>query len=103
MFSQRFKKNYKEFNENVKPNAINIDQDIDPSWAIENLNNICIQGGMNPEILLKDEKAALLETEKYLDIFKNTPYIFNLGHGILPTTDPIIVKKIVDKINLRGK
>ena len=71
MFSQRFKKNYKEFNENVKPNAINIDQDIDPSWAKKNLNNICIQGGMNPEILLKDEKAALLETEKYLDIFKN--------------------------------
>jgi uroporphyrinogen decarboxylase len=102
-FPKGLKKNYKEFNENVKPDAINIDQDIDPLWAIENLNNICIQGGMNPEILLKDEKVALLETEKYLDIFKNTPYIFNLGHGILPATDPIIVKKIVDKINLRGK
>ena len=38
--------------------------------------------------------------EKYLEIFKNNPYIFNLGHGILPETNPSIVKKIVDRVNL---
>ena len=61
---------------------------------------MCIQGGMNPEILLKSEKTVLEEMEKYLAIFKNNPYIFNLGHGILPETNPSIIKKIVDSVNL---
>jgi uroporphyrinogen decarboxylase len=53
---------------------------------------------MNPNILLKDEKIALQEVDKYLSTFKNYSYIFNLGHGILPQTDPEIIRKIVDKI-----
>ena len=59
-----------------------------------------IQGGMNPNILLEDEKIALEEMEKYLEVFKNNPYIFNLGHGILPETNPSIIKKIVDRVNI---
>ena len=54
---------------------------------------------MSPKILLGNERTALEETERYLQTFKNNPYIFNLGHGILPETDPGIVKKIVDKVN----
>ena len=38
------------------------------------------------------------EVDKYLEIFKNKPYIFNLGHGILPNTKPEIIKKIVNKV-----
>ena len=54
---------------------------------------------MDPNLLLKNEKTAMEETEKYLDAFKNNPYIFNLGHGILPKTNPNIIKKIVDRVN----
>ena len=32
---------------------------------------------------------------KYLDAFKNKPYIFNLGHGVLPNTDPSMVDYLV--------
>ncbi len=98
-FPRGLKNNYKKFVERVKPDAINIDQEVDPIWAKRNLNNICIQGGMSPKILLGNERTALEETERYLQTFKNNPYIFNLGHGILPETDPGIVKKIVDKVN----
>ena len=89
------KNNYKKFIEEVKPDGINIDYEIDPLWAKDNLNNICIQGGMNPDLLLKDEKIVLEETEKYLEIFKNNPYIFNLGHGILPETNPEMVENLI--------
>ena len=98
-FPRGLKNNYKKFVERVKPDAINIDQEVDPIWAKRNLNNICIQGGMSPKILLGNERTALKETDRYLQTFKNNPYIFNLGHGILPETDPGIVKKIVDKVN----
>ena len=99
-FPKGLKENYKKFLEEVKPDAINIDYDIDPSWAKNNFGNTCIQGGMNPNILLEDEKIALEEMEKYLEVFKNNPYIFNLGHGILPETNPSIIKKIVDRVNI---
>ena len=99
-FPKGLKSNYKNFIEKVKPNAISIDYEVDPLWAKSNLNNICIQGGMSPELLLKSEKQALEETDRYLEIFKNIPYIFNLGHGILPETNPEVIKKIVDRVKL---
>ena len=43
---------------------------------------------MDPKILLKDKESLKKEAKKYLDIFKDHPYIFNLGHGILPETKP---------------
>ena len=58
---------------------------------------------MDPRLLLESEKKVLKETERYLEIFRNNPYIFNLGHGILPETNPNIIKKIVDKVNLITK
>ena len=97
-FPKGLNTNYKKFIEIVKPNAVNIDYGIDPLWAKENLNDVCIQGGMSPEILLQNEDKVLHEVGRYLEIFKNSPYIFNLGHGILPKTDPEIIKKIVNKV-----
>ena len=36
---------------------------------------------MDPKILLTDKETIKKEAKKYLDIFKDHPYIFNLGHG----------------------
>ena len=97
-FPRGLKNNYKEFVNNVKPNGISIDSDLDPSWVKNNLNNVCIQGGINPELLLKEENNLIFEIERYLEIFKNNSYIFNLGHGILPQTNPEVVNKVVEKV-----
>ncbi len=97
-FPKGLKENYKSFVDIVKPNCISIDHEIDPEWAKKNLKNICIQGGMDPHLLLKDEKEALGEVDRYLNIFKNNSYIFNLGHGILPQTNPDLIERIVSKI-----
>ena len=99
-FPKGLKQNYKEFVNKVKPDAISIDYEIDPQWAKNNFNNICIQGGMKPKLLFESEEKIMEETDKYLEIFKNKPYIFNLGHGILPNTNPEVIKKIVDKVRL---
>ena len=48
-------KNYKEFCEVVKPDAINIDYNINPSKIIDELN-LPIQGGLDPKILLSDKE-----------------------------------------------
>ena len=87
-------KDYKLYCEQTKPDAINIDYNLNLNNILKHLE-IPIQGGMNPEILLADKETIKNETKKYLDIFKDHPYIFNLGHGILPNTDPLMVDYLV--------
>ena len=79
----------------MKPNGLNIDYEVDPVWARKNLTNVTLQGGMNPTILLKNENEIYAEAKKYLDIFRDVPYIFNLGHGLVPQTSPDKLDKLV--------
>jgi len=88
-------KNYKEFCEIVKPDAVNIDYNVKPKEIIQNIK-IPIQGGLDPKILLTDKVTLKKETTKYLEIFKDHPYIFNLGHGVLPETKPEMVELLVN-------
>ncbi len=90
-------KDYKNFCDIVKPSAVNIDYDIDPKDIVKNID-IPIQGGLDPKILLQDEDILEKETKKYLSIFKDHPYIFNLGHGILPETKIEMVEKLVKTV-----
>ena len=86
---------YKEFNELVKPNGINLDQFIDPLWAKNNLKDVVIQGGLSPNVFFKSDKEMISEATKYMKTFQGLPYVFNLGHGLLPETDPDKVKKLI--------
>ena len=94
-FPKGIKDNYDNFNNIVKPDGINIDYEIDPLWAKENLKNVVLQGGLDPRILLKSEAEMFEGATKYIKTFKDTPYIFNLGHGLLPETDPDKVEKLI--------
>ncbi len=98
-FPKGLNKEYKKFLEIVKPDGLSIDYNIDPNWAKENLKDVCIQGGMDPKILLEKEEKVFSEVEKYLNIFNNSPYIFNLGHGVVPDTKPEVIKKVINKVN----
>ena len=94
-FPKGIKKNYAKFNEKVKPDGLSLDYDIDPFWAKKNLKNVVLQGGMHPKVLLKTKDKIYKEAKKYLDIFKDVPYIFNLGHGVLPQTNPVKLRQLI--------
>ena len=87
-------KNYKNYCDIVKPDAINIDYDVNPISIYKEIN-IPIQGGLDPKVLLTDTENLKKQALKYLDIFKDHPYIFNLGHGVLPGTNPDMVDYLV--------
>jgi uroporphyrinogen decarboxylase len=95
-FPKGIKEKYKNFNNLVKPNGINIDYNIDPIWAKENLKETVIQGGLDPKTLLLSDQEISYNAKKYLDAFKGLPYIFNLGHGMLPETNPEKVRKLIE-------
>ena len=90
-------KNYKNYCDIVKPDAINIDYDIDPVSICKEIK-IPVQGGLDPKILLTDKENLKKETLKYLNTFKDHPYIFNLGHGVLPETNPDMVEYLVKTV-----
>ena len=87
-------KNYKNFCEIVKPDAICIDYEVDPIKISREIK-IPIQGGLDPKILLTDKENIKKNTENYLNIFQDYPYIFNLGHGVLPETKPETVEYLI--------
>ena len=90
-------KNYKEFCDIVKPDVISIDYNVNPKEILKFVK-IPVQGGLDPKILLTNKETLKKETLKYLETFKNHPYIFNLGHGILPETNPEIVEYLVQTV-----
>jgi len=94
-FPRGIRENYKNFNNLVKPDGINIDYNVDPKWAKENLKDTVIQGGLDPKILLLSDEEIYKNSRKYLDAFKGLPYVFNLGHGMLPETNLEKVDKLI--------
>ena len=94
-FPKGIGENYIDFCSIVKPDCISIDYEQDPKWIKEKLNGLPIQGGLDPKILLKDKEEIKKNTEHYLNVFKDYPYIFNLGHGILPETKPETIEYII--------
>ena len=94
-FPKGINKKYKDFNDIVKPNALNLDYEIDPMWAKQNLKNVILQGGLDPKILFLSDQEIVSKATKYLNVFKDVPYIFNLGHGLLPETDPDKLDKLI--------
>ena len=90
-------KNYKNYCDIIKPDVISIDYNIDPFLICKEIT-IPVQGGLDPKILLTDTENLKKQTFKYLDIFKDHPYIFNLGHGVLPETNPDMVDYLVKTV-----
>ena len=88
---------YKKFVDNVNPDIISIDYNVDPSIITDTIN-IPVQGGLNPKILLQNKEIVRNEVTKYLKTFDKKRYIFNLGHGVLPETNPDMVRYLVDEV-----
>jgi uroporphyrinogen decarboxylase len=80
--------------------AISIDWrlPIDVAWDL--IGERAIQGNLDPAILLAGRDASLRKTREILERVGGRPgHIFNLGHGILPGTDPDVLKAVVDFVH----
>ncbi len=94
-FPKGINESYVDFCSAVKPDCISIDYELDPKWVKKSLKDVTIQGGLDPKILLTDKENIKKNTENYLNIFSDYPYIFNLGHGVLPETKPETVEYLI--------
>jgi uroporphyrinogen decarboxylase len=74
-------------------------QPIDEAWKIVG-HDRGIQGNLDPVAVLAGRDVALRKTREILERVGGRPgHIFNLGHGILPPTDPDVLKAVVDFVH----
>jgi len=97
-FPKGIGKNYIDYCSIVQPDCISIDSNINPKWIKKKLKGTPIQGGLDPKILLNNKEKIKENVKNYLNVFKGYPYIFNLGHGVLPQTKPETIEYIIQII-----
>ena len=77
--------------------ALSIDTGIGAHWAAKELQpHICVQGNLDPLMLVVGGRAMEDEAARILDKLGNGPFIFNLGHGVVPQTPPDHVARLVE-------
>lgn len=87
---------YRHFVEFVPVDGVSLDTSVPADWAAEQLPKVCLQGNLDPIALLSGGDGMLNDTRHLLNKLAGRPHIFNLGHGVLPPTNPDTVKRLVD-------
>ena len=65
--------------------------------------NTAIQGNLDPTLCLAEWSVVEKEAREVLKAAGGQPgHIFNLGHGVLPETDPAILEQLVELIHNEG-
>ena len=77
--------------------ALSIDTGIGAHWAAKELQpHICLQGNLDPMMLVVGGAALERETTRILDKLGHAAHVFNLGHGVVPQTPPENVAQLVE-------
>ena len=80
-------------------NAVGLDWMIDRSFARERIQSrVAVQGNLDPLALLAGGAALDREVDAVREAFAGGPFVFNLGHGILPDTPVAHVERMLKRV-----
>jgi uroporphyrinogen decarboxylase len=83
----------------VPIDAVGLDWMIELSFARDQIQPLrTIQGNLDPLVLLAGGAALDRGVDAILEAFGRQPFIFNLGHGILPDTPIAHVERLVARV-----
>ncbi len=82
----------------VPVDGLSLDTAVPPAALRRALPGLCLQGNLDPVALLTGGSAMLREADRILGALASGPFIFNLGHGVLPDTDPEAVAALVGHV-----
>jgi uroporphyrinogen decarboxylase len=72
---------------------------IGEGWGIVGEDR-AVQGNLDPVSLLAGSEVAVARADRILEEVGGRPgHIFNVGHGILPETDPAVIRAVVDHVH----
>ena len=81
--------------------AVGVDDRTELDWAIDQLGGSCpVQGNLNPALLTAPWPVIEQAVVECLRAGRQAPgHVFNLGHGVPPTTDPAVLTRIVEFVH----
>ena len=83
--------------------GIGLDSAVPAAWARQEIQRQCtVQGNLDPLMLVAGGTAMTNEVRRITAVLKNGPFVFNLGHGILPHTPPDHVAELVAAVRSVG-
>ena len=90
---------YAEYAAETRVDAVSLDATVPLEWARDTLQTkVAVQGNLDPQMLVVGGEAMRAATTRILDMLGRGPYVFNLGHGIVPSTPPDHVAELVELV-----
>jgi uroporphyrinogen decarboxylase len=90
---------YEAYTENSGIDAVSLDSAVPLAWAREHLQaRHTVQGNLDPVLLLTGGPAMAAAVRGIVTALRGRPFVFNLGHGILPETPPEHVTALVEHV-----
>lgn len=90
---------YEGYFQETDVTAVSIDTSVDPVWAARHLQKIgTVQGNLDPLLLVAGGDEMDRAIDHLLEVLGGGPFIFNLGHGIVPQTPPEHVERLVARV-----
>ena len=85
--------------ENVPVDAVGLDWAVDPVFTRERIQSrVVVQGNLDPLVLVAGGEALDRAVDAILEAFSSRPFIFNLGHGIVPQTPIAHVERMLARV-----
>ncbi len=79
--------------------CVAFDTSVDPAYARRHLQDGgCVQGNLDPLLTIIGGKAMRTSARALIAELRGGPFVFNLGHGLIPQSDPAAVEELADLI-----
>jgi uroporphyrinogen decarboxylase len=88
--------------EDIPLNAVGLDWSVDRGFARDRVQSrVAVQGNLDPLVLVAGGAALDAAVDAVMEAFAGRPFIFNLGHGIVPQTPIAHVERMLARV--RGR
>jgi len=79
--------------------ALSLDPAVPLDWAASALQpHVAVQGNLDPILLLTGGEAMARRTGQIVAALAGAPFVFNLGHGVVPPTPPEHVAELISLV-----
>jgi len=93
---------YPKISEGLSFLAFGVDEEVPVPVMKKDIQKLApVQGNLSPEALVRGGEYMRHRVAKLLEAFRGSPYVFNLGHGILPQTPVDHVAQLIDLVRER--
>lgn len=90
---------YASYVDETGVNGVSLDSSVPLEWAARTLQPKCtVQGNLDPILLVAGGEAMDAGIDRVLKTLGQGPFIFNLGHGIIPPTPPENVARLAERV-----